>query len=165
MDLKECTDCGEIICEPCKNKIRGQICPSCDSELHLRPLSNMKLKKILNSLKESHCCDPGAKNRTETPIQDVHQSLDTSSETTTCTQRLSSHTFTLPELKNHLEICPKNRTCKDCFAVFDSVEDYKSHLQFDCIHVKIQCHDCHKEYTRYRFRLPDHKCYFYQRPN
>ena len=53
--LRECKDCGEIVCIPCIKQGTG--CPACNSTNEFVELKN-KQKKMISDLKETHTCSP-----------------------------------------------------------------------------------------------------------
>lgn len=67
--------------------------------------------------------------------------------------------FNIFDLQHHLsKDCPRSKTCFKCEQTFNSVIELKSHIQYDCKHVMVECRKCKKLIKRGEFKMPSHEC-------
>ena len=96
---------------------------------------------MIENIRESHSCD---------------LPFDTKDP-----QNMTIREMNVSEFHKHLSTdCAHGRACFDCEAVFDTKSQFLKHIKFDCQYVQFHCNDCSKSFSRLKFRLPPHKCYF-----
>ena len=69
--------------------------------------------------------------------------------------------MTIEKLKSHLlKDCPKSRHCKGCQIYFNTITEYRTHIQTSCAVQHIPCNLCHESFDRRDFGdIKIHSCF------
>lgn len=100
-------------------------------------------RRFVSKIKETHCC------YFDSELPDLSES-----EVFDSTKQLNIY-----EAYDHPSKCRLKFSCKSCSIAFDSKDDFLCHIKYDCLHVEINCPDCHKKFLRSKFKLSSHSCF------